>query len=139
MGAATEPGIGEAIERSGIDRSALYIVTKIKETDDAYQATKRGLDELRLDYADLMLIHRPPPIGAGEKLWEDLIRATQDRLARDIGVSNYSAELIDTLVDATGEVPAVNQIESNVARSAIAMKCGATLYSGRSSSRPIVL
>lgn len=107
----TQPGIGQAIERSAVDRARLYIVTKVEETDDAYEATKRDLDELRLDYADLMLIHRPPSSGAGEILWEGLIRARDEGLARDIGVSNYSAGLIDTLVDATGEVPAVNQIE----------------------------
>jgi len=39
------------------------------------------------------------------------MRAKQEGLTKDIGVSNYSAELIDALVEATGEVPAVNQIE----------------------------
>lgn len=58
-----------------------------------------------------MLIHRPPPIGAGEELWEGLIRTKKEGLTRDIGVSNYSIELIEKLIEASGEVPAVNQIE----------------------------
>lgn len=107
----TQPGIGEGIRRSGIERADLYLVTKVEETDDAYRATRKNLDELKLDYADLMLIHRPPQEGAGEDLWKGLIRAKEDGLAKDIGVSNYSIELIDTLIDATGEVPTVNQIE----------------------------
>ncbi|WP_119303699.1 aldo/keto reductase family protein [Dongia deserti] len=107
----TQPGIAEAIKRSGMDRSSVYLVAKIEETDDPYEATREYLDELQSEYADLMLIHRPPPKSAGEQLWRGLMRAKQDGLARDIGVSNYSAEQIETLIDASGEVPAVNQIE----------------------------
>lgn len=107
----TQAGIGEAFRRSGIERSGLYLVAKVEETDDAYEATRQYLSELQLDYADLMLIHRPPRTGAGEELWRGLLRAREDGLTRDIGVSNYSAELIDDLIRATGEVPAVNQIE----------------------------
>lgn len=83
----------------------------MEETDDAYEKTSRDLEELGMDYADLMLIHRPPEEGAGEELWRGLIRARDDGLTWDIGVSNYSAELIDALIEATGEAPAVNQIE----------------------------
>lgn len=107
----TQPGIGEALERSGVAREDVYLVTKVEETDDAYEAARRNLAELRLDHADLILIHRPPRSGAGEKLWTGLIRARSDGLTTDIGVSNYSTEQIDALIDATGETPAVNQIE----------------------------
>lgn len=107
----TQPGIGEGIRRSGANRSDFYLVTKIEETDDAYEATRRDLEELQLDHADLMLVHRPPDTGAGDELWRGLMRARREGLTRDIGVSNYSADLIDELVEATGEVPTVNQIE----------------------------
>ncbi|ADE16232.1 aldo/keto reductase [Nitrosococcus halophilus Nc 4] len=107
----TQPGIGEAIKRSKISRGSLYIVTKVEETDDAYQATKEYLSEMDLEYSDLMLIHRPPTTGAGEELWDGLIRAKKEGLTKDIGVSNYSAELSQKLIDATSEVPTVNQIE----------------------------
>ena len=65
----TQPGIGEAIKRSGIDRSRVYLVAKIEETDEPYEATREYLDELQSEYADLVLIHRPPPTGVGEELW----------------------------------------------------------------------
>jgi 2,5-diketo-D-gluconate reductase A len=107
----TQPGIGEAIKRSGAPRDSIYVVTKVEETDDAYEATRQYLDELQLDYADLMLIHRPPPSGAGEELWRGLMRAKKEGLARDIGVSNYAVDLIETLIETTGETPTVNQIE----------------------------
>jgi 2,5-diketo-D-gluconate reductase A len=107
----TQPGIGEAIKNSNIDRKSIYVVTKVEETDNAYARTKSNLEEMGLEYADLMLIHRPPPTGAGEALWQGLLRAKNEGLTGDIGVSNYSIELMEKLIEASGEVPTVNQIE----------------------------
>ncbi len=109
----TQPGVGEGIKKSSINREDLFIETKVEETDDAYAATKAYLKEMGLSYADMMIIHRPPVTGAGEELWEGLIRAQKEGLTRDIGVSNYSIELLDELIDQTGVVPTVNQIEWN--------------------------
>lgn len=107
----TQSGIGEGMKKSGIKREDIYIVTKVEETDDAYERTKSNLEELDLDYVDLMLIHRPPPTSAGEELWESLIRAKDEGLIKDIGVSNYSTVLIQRLIDFSEEVPVLNQIE----------------------------
>ncbi|MBE0429323.1 MAG: aldo/keto reductase [Thermoleophilia bacterium] len=107
----TQPGIGRAIKKSGVGRGSIYIVTKVEETDDAYARTKSNLRELGLEYVDLMLIHRPPFTAAGQELWDGLIQAKHEGLARDIGVSNYSTGLIDELIAASDEVPVVNQIE----------------------------
>ena len=107
----TQRGIGAALKKLSIDRRSLFIVTKVEESDDAYAAARRNLEELKLDYADLMLIHRPPRDGVGDGLWHGLRRAKRDGLVRDIGVSNYSIEQIEELVYRTGEMPAVNQIE----------------------------
>jgi diketogulonate reductase-like aldo/keto reductase len=107
----TQRGIGDALRQSGVSRDELFVVTKIEETDDAYEASARNLAELKLDHADLILIHRPPERGVGEPLWQGLRRAKREGLARDIGVSNYSIEQIEELVYRTGELPVVNQIE----------------------------
>lgn len=107
----TQPGIGEAVDRSSLGRGAIYIVTKVEENEDAYEGTVRNLGELRLDHVDLVLIHRPSPDHAGRELWEGLIGARDDGLTTDIGVSNYSVEEIEELIGETGEVPVVNQIE----------------------------
>ena len=107
----TQPGIGGALRQTDVRREDIYLVTKVEEDEDAYEATRRNLDELGLDFADLMLIHRPPLFGAGQELWEGLIRARDEGLARDIGVSNYSVEQMDELGRSSGETPAVNQIE----------------------------
>lgn len=107
----TQPDIGEALRRSGIEREKVFIVTKVEEIGNSYEATRANNDELQTAYSDLVLIHRPPPTGAGEDLWQGLIRAKQEGIAKNIGVSNYSIELIQELADATGEMPVVNQIE----------------------------
>ncbi len=107
----SQPGIGEALERTDRARDEIFLVAKVEEDEEAYDATRRYLDEMRQEYADLMLIHRPPPGGVGEEIWEGLVRARDDGLTRDIGVSNYSIRQMDRLVESTGEVPVANQIE----------------------------
>jgi diketogulonate reductase-like aldo/keto reductase len=107
----SQPGIGEGIKKSGETRESFCIVTKVEETDDAYDRVKSNLSELQLEYADLMLIHRPPENGVGEDLWEDLIKAQKEGLVKDIGVSNYRSDQIDKLIEASGITPVVNQIE----------------------------
>jgi diketogulonate reductase-like aldo/keto reductase len=103
--------IGEGIRRSGVRREDIYLVTKVEEDEDAYESTRGNLEELGLDHADLMLIHRPPEHGAGQELWDGLIRAKDEGLCRDIGVSNYSIDHIEELTDTSDESPVVNQIE----------------------------
>jgi len=107
----TQRGIGEALRAAGCPRESVFIQTKVEESGDAYEAVRANLAELRIDYADLVLIHRPPERGVGEDLWRGLRRAKREGLARDIGVSNYSIEQIEELVYRTGELPVVNQIE----------------------------
>lgn len=107
----TQPGIAKGIKNSGVKRDDFYLVTKVEETDDAYSATKKNLEELQLGHVDLMLIHRPPQAGAGVELWEGLIRARKEGMTKDIGVSNYSEDQIQELFETTGTMPVVNQIE----------------------------
>ncbi len=103
--------IGEAIKISVVNREDVYLIATIEETDEAYEAALSNIETLGVDYVDLTLIHRPPLYGAGEELWEGLMRAKKEGLTKDIGVSNYSVRLIKKLVESTGEMPAVNQIE----------------------------
>jgi len=107
----SQPGIGQALRRGVIDRRSVYLIAKVEESDDAYAATRKYLGEIGVEYADLMLIHRPPEEGVGVALWRGLQRARSEGLVRDIGVSNYSIDQIQTLGRETGELPTVNQIE----------------------------
>lgn len=107
----TQKDVGEGLIMSGLKREDVYVVTKVEETDDAYDRTVSNLEELKLDYVDLTLIHRPPKSGAGEDLWQDLIKAQEDGMTKDIGVSNYSEEQIMALFQSSQVMPTVNQIE----------------------------
>lgn len=106
-----QPRIREALRASDVERGEVFLVTKVEEDEDAHASTEQKLDELGVDEVDLCLIHRPPPEGAGEDLWRGLIRAQRNGLAREIGVSNYTRDQIDRLIEATSERPAVNQVE----------------------------
>jgi diketogulonate reductase-like aldo/keto reductase len=107
----TQGGVGEGIRKDGVDRDSVYVVTKVEEDEDSYRAARRNVEELGTGYADLILIHRPPDKGVGRELWQGLVKARSDGLARDIGVSNYSVAQIEELVEKTAVVPAVNQVE----------------------------
>lgn len=107
----TQPGVGEAIGQCDLPREDIFLVTKVEEDDKAFEATREYINEMGRKYADLILIHRPPQEDAGRELWQGLIKARDEGLARDIGVSNYSIAQINDLVNATGQTPVVNQIE----------------------------
>lgn len=109
-----EADVGEAIAASGLDRSEVFVTTKLWNDDHGYdnalRAFDRSLTQLGLAYVDLYLIHWPVPILRLET-WRALERLTLDGRVRDIGVSNYLAKHIDEILEYAPVVPAVNQIE----------------------------
>jgi 2,5-diketo-D-gluconate reductase A len=111
-----EQGLGRAIHASGLPRADLFITTKLRNPDQGYkealQAVDSSLGRLGLDYIDLYLIHWPcPRHDRFVDSWKALIEARRAGKVRSIGVSNFRAQDIDRVVEATGVVPAVNQIE----------------------------
>jgi 2,5-diketo-D-gluconate reductase A len=107
----TQSGIGRAIRRGHIPRDELFVVTKVEPGKDAYASTQKNLEELRLAYADLVLIHRAPEKGVGESEWHGLMRARDEGLIRNIGVCSYRIDKLQALAQKCGEMPAVHQIE----------------------------
>jgi 2,5-diketo-D-gluconate reductase A len=111
-----EAGVGEAIARSGIDREELFITTKLwnddQGHDSALQAFDASLEQLGLEYIDLYLIHWPAPKkDRYVETWKAFTELKSDGRARSIGVSNFLPEHLERIIDATAEVPALNQIE----------------------------
>jgi len=111
-----EAGVGRAVAASGIPREDVFVVTKLWNSEQGYEKTLAAFDasmeQLGLDYLDLYLIHWPTP---AQNLFIDTFKAfahlrDQGRI-RAIGVSNFEPEHLKLLIDATGIVPAVNQIE----------------------------
>ena len=107
-----EEQVGRAIADSGVPREELFVTTKFPPSNVGRetQTIDESLRLLGLDYVDLWLIHWPVDDAPAPDVWKQVIAARDAGKARSIGVSNYSADLIDQLIDATGETPAVNQI-----------------------------
>ncbi len=111
-----EEGVGQAVAASNIARDELFITTKLWNADQGYDAALKALDtslaKLRMDQVDLYLIHWPCPAnGKFVDSWKALVQARNDGKVRSIGVSNFRAQDIEQIVEATGVTPAVNQIE----------------------------
>jgi 2,5-diketo-D-gluconate reductase A len=111
-----EAVIGEAVRRSGVDRDDLIVTSKIPGRDhgfdEAAASIRTSLDTLGLDRIDLHLIHWPNPrVDRYVDTWRAMIAARDEGLIRSIGVSNFTEPMLRRLVDETGVVPAVNQIE----------------------------
>jgi 2,5-diketo-D-gluconate reductase A len=109
-----EAQVGQAVKSSDLSREELFITTKLWNSDQVQpiDTLKQSLKLLETEYVDLYLIHWPAP-GHDHyvQAWEGLVEAHKQGLARAIGVSNFQAEHLRKVIDATGVTPAVNQIE----------------------------
>jgi 2,5-diketo-D-gluconate reductase A len=115
-----ESEVGEAIRRSGLDRSQVFVTSKlgnaVHRPDDARRAFDESLKALGFDYLDLFLIHWPLPTRYGGdyvSTWETLEESYRDGRVRSIGVSNFQPQHLRRLHSECEIIPAVNQIEVN--------------------------
>ena len=111
-----ERGVGEALRRSGLERDDIFVTTKVWNTDHGYDETLRAFDKstglLGIDEVDLYLIHWPTPArDIYLDSWRALIRLREEGRARSIGVSNFHDAHLRKIIDETGVIPAINQIE----------------------------
>ena len=111
-----EVGVGKAVRASNIPRTDIFITTKIWNDDQGAGKTKAAclasLERLELNYVDLVLIHWPVPgRGLYVDTWRDLIDLRDNGQIKSIGVSNFNPDHLETIIQATGVVPVVNQIE----------------------------
>jgi 2,5-diketo-D-gluconate reductase A len=111
-----EAEVGQAIHASGLDREDVFVTTKCFNTDHGYEqaqhALKQSLGRLGLDFVDLYLIHWPVP-GQDRyvETWKAFIEMQSQGLIRSIGVSNFQPDHLRRIIDETGVIPAVNQVE----------------------------
>jgi 2,5-diketo-D-gluconate reductase A len=113
-----ERQVGEALAKSGVDRSEIFVTSKLNNDshrpDDARRAFDRTLEALGSEYVDLFLIHWPLPTrydGDYVSTWKTMEEFYHDGRARSIGVSNFQPHHLRRLHGETEITPAVNQIE----------------------------
>ena len=112
-----ERQVGEAVHSTGLDRSEVFLETKIWISDYGYDETLRGFQKsarkLGVEQIDLLILHQALPSAFDRTL--EAYRALETLLAdgkvRAIGVSNFTVEHLTALLDSVAVVPAVNQIE----------------------------
>ena len=117
-----EQSVARALKDSGLSRQDVFLTTKLPADIKTYESAKEhfemSLKNLDTDYIDLYLIHAPWPwsdVGSDHTegniaVWRAMIDLYNARKVRAIGVSNFHVKDIKAMIDATGFVPAVNQI-----------------------------
>lgn len=117
-----EEEVGNAVRKSGIPREEFFITSKVWRDNLGYEETHKAFEEslkkLHMDYLDLYLMHWPRPTDLSAewknldvetwKAMEELYRAGK---VRAIGVSNFLPHHLNNLMDRTGIIPLVNQLE----------------------------
>lgn len=111
-----EEGVGEGIRRAGIPREQIFIATKIWHDRQGTESTMKAFEEsqkrLGLDYVDLYMIHWPAPKqNTFVETWRAMARLKQFNRVKTLGVCNFKIAHLQRLMDETGIVPAVNQVE----------------------------
>ncbi|MEE9591951.1 MAG: aldo/keto reductase [Thermoplasmata archaeon] len=109
-----ERSVGRAIREERVDRSDVFVTTKLWNSDHGYEralrAFRKSQERLGLGPVDLYLIHWPVE-GRRLESWRALETLLEEGACRRIGVSNYMVHHLEELLDHSGVTPALNQIE----------------------------
>lgn len=111
-----ERGVGEAIKRASVSRDEIFVTTKVWNSDQGYDSTFKAfdasMDRLGIETLDLYLIHwAKPSQDKYVETFKALIELKKAGRVRSIGVSNFHTHHLDRLIEETGVVPSVNQVE----------------------------
>ena len=113
-----EDAIGAAIAAAGIARKDLHVTTKVWNENLAPDAIRRAFDtslrKLRLDHADLYLVHWPAKNMNLPAMFETLLRLKEEGRTRAIGVANFNIALLKSVVEEIKAPIACNQVEYHV-------------------------
>lgn len=127
-----EHGVGDAIRKSGIAREDIFVISKIaaeyKTYGEAKASIEKTLEDIGLDYLDLMLIHSPQPwnkvnqssyryFKENRAVWRALEDAYKEGKFRAIGVSNFQIDDIENIWNSSEIKPMVNQILCHISNS----------------------
>ena len=115
MSYRNEASVGEAVRCSGLDRSEVFVTTKLWSSQHGYEGAIEGLESslsrLGFGYVDLYLIHAPPDPDRRAETWRGMQKALALGMTRSIGVSNFGLHHLDEILALPGPRPCINQIE----------------------------
>lgn len=111
-----EGAVGEAIKRSGIERGDIQVASKLpgrnQDREKVLFTIEESLYRAGLDYFDVYLIHWPNQrVDTYVEAFEEMLKARDNGLIKDVGVSNFLPDHIDRLERELGELPVLNQVE----------------------------
>lgn len=109
-----EEAVGNAIQKSGIPREELFLVTKVnfRSYENTRATVEASLKKLKTSYLDLVLLHWP--FGNYYAAWRELEKLYQEGKIQAIGVSNFDPDRLIDLIEFNQVTPAVNQIETHL-------------------------
>jgi diketogulonate reductase-like aldo/keto reductase len=109
-----EQPVGEAIRRSGIPRSEVFVTSKVRQEDQGFDDTLRAFDRslasFGFDYLDSYLIHWPGRYQYVDT-WRALERLYLEGRTRAIGVANFLPRHLEHLLEVAAVAPMVDQVE----------------------------
>ena len=106
-----EQSVGAALRRSGLPREQVFVTTKLLPVHaHSSRELAKSLERLGLDYVDLYLIHWPIPFR-NTHVWRELEALQEQGLAREVGVSNFGTEKLESLLRSGRRPPAVDQVQ----------------------------
>lgn len=149
QGYGNERSVGRALRESGVPREEVFITTKFDPSAaDPEAEAERSLERLGIDQLDLYLVHSPR--GGPTWAWPGMERALERGLTRSIGVSNFDAGELETVIEACTTPPAVDQVQFSpfqyrrellnaCQRHGIALEAYSPLTSGRDLDHRVVV
>ncbi|KAI5246569.1 aldehyde reductase [Aureobasidium subglaciale] len=121
MQIAVGKGIAEGLTKNGLSREDLWVTSKLwndhHDPRKVEAAIDKTLSDLKLDYLNLYLMHWPvASTSKGYEIqfldtWKAMIKLVQSGKARRIGISNFSPDQLDTLLNHTTHLPYAHQME----------------------------
>ena len=114
-----ERDVGLALKETGVERSSVFITTKLRRGDavgyeETIEQCQKSLELLDTEYIDLYLIHAPPLDPSHRApVWKAMEYCLEQGWVKSIGVSNYGVEHLDAMKKYANYMPSVNQVEYN--------------------------
>jgi len=109
-----EDGVGRVLAKGDVERGDIFVTTKVWNDDheNVPAAFEASMQRLGLDVLDLYLIHWPAPQQDSYlDAWRAMLDLQREGRVRSVGVCNFQVPHLQRLLDETGVLPSINQIE----------------------------